>query len=476
MTGLKSDALGRSALWVRLRWARLSLFKQFALTAAVVLTFSMAAVGAWVSSRIADGVLRGSSGAAALYVTSFLEPHVQTLETGVLTPDQVRSLNSIGESFAMSRHVLSIKIWRPDGVIIWSTQTPLIGKKFATTAIEASLNGAIRAGMAEFDDNDSDYERHLTMPLYEVFTPIYKLDTGKIIGVVEFYEDASALLREQSNAIRETWLVVGSAGVTMLILLFSIVYRGDVVIKRQKEALKHRLREQLRLGRSNDVLQSKVQEALRTSARVDDLIHTRIGSELHDGPAQLIASILLRLDDLEDDPQICRTESLALIRTMRTAAAEALAELRAISVGLFLPDPADTGDAANVVQAIVWAHERRTKSQVVYEHERLPGRLPREIIRCVGRVTQEALTNSYKHANAAEQKVHLRSQDDTLFLTIEDAGPGFSETKGDQSSEGTSSGLGMRGMRSRVEALGGVFEVRSKAEGTQIACRIPIFV
>jgi hypothetical protein len=40
-----------------------------------------------------------------------------------------------------------------------------------------------------------------------------------------------------------------------------------------------------KLHRNNDLLKSEVERALRTSARIEDVIHTRAGIELHDGPA-----------------------------------------------------------------------------------------------------------------------------------------------------------------------------------------------
>jgi signal transduction histidine kinase len=457
---------------IRNWWVRRSLFEQFAIASSVVLTLSVIAVGGWVGARIADGVLRGTSGAAALYMVNFVEPHVQSMDGGGSpTSEDARRLDEVSELLKSSRHIVSIKIWRPDGTIVYSTQKSLIGGQFPTADILPSLNGKIRAGMANFEDTDSEFERSLSMPLYEIFLPLYKNQTEEIIAVAEIYEDARALLRDQAYAVGGAWLVVGSAGLGTLLVLFAIVYHGSLTIRRQRAAIKQRFREQLRLHRKNDELQSRVREALRKSVQVDDLVQTRIGADLHDGPAQLMSHVLLRLDEVES--HLHDNASRALVRELRSDAKEALKELRAISAGLFLPDIGDAGGAEKVVHSMVCAHEGRTNCKVAYRAENVPQQLSRETVRCVARVVQEALNNSYRHSSATEQSVSLFGDNGVLHLSIADRGRGMTADK--PASPGHLAGLGIPGMTSRVEALGGTFAIRSiPGSGTEVICRIPM--
>jgi signal transduction histidine kinase len=126
-----------------------------------------------------------------------------------------------------------------------------------------------------------------------------------------------------------------------------------------------------------------------------------------------------------------------------------------------------------VVQAIVCAHERRTNCNVAYRTGHVPKRLSRDLVRCVARVVQEALNNSYRHSGATEQSVCLSGDDSVLHFSIEDTGRGMSTDK--PANVGHFAGLGMPGMASRVEALGGTFAVKSvPGSGTQIKCSLPI--
>jgi signal transduction histidine kinase len=97
------------------------------------------------------------------------------------------------------------------------------------------------------------------------------------------------------------------------------------------------------------------------------------------------------------------------------------------------------------------------------------------------RITQEALTNAYKHAEATQVTVYLHYQPQSIEIEISDDGKGLHTAprsndlgaNGDQ--ERIYSGHGMRGMRERAEELGGTFEVRQGTSGgASVLARIPI--
>jgi signal transduction histidine kinase len=464
--GLKSKVLDFRHPKIRLWSRKITLLQQFFVYLFMVLGLTMVAVGTWMSARIEDGVLRSNAGAAALYMASFVEPHVQSIgDEGTLSVDDLANLGRIRNDFALRRQVESIKVWRPDGTILFSNQKELIGRKFSSAAIEPSLDGEIRVARAKLDEDDNDFERGLTKTLYEIFAPLYKNETGKIIAVAEFYQSADALSYDVTT-VRNSWLIVGGSSLAMFIALFAFVYRGNVRIEQQRVLLKSRLREQARLRSDNSQLEKRMREALKESARIDDLNQRRLGAELHDGPAQLIALILLRLEEIESEAGGMSPFADAL----REVAAEALKEIRAISSDLFLPGADDAHSMTEVLRSVVGNHERRTNSIVTWRVANLPERVSTEVTRCVARVVQEALNNCFKHAAAADQTVSVTGADRALTISIWDSGPGITDT----SPPGTEK-LGLKGMRYRVEAVGGIFEIRSqRGNGTEIWCNIPV--
>lgn len=97
------------------------------------------------------------------------------------------------------------------------------------------------------------------------------------------------------------------------------------------------------------------------------------------------------------------------------------------------------------------------------------------------RITQEALTNAFKHANATQIRVHLRHQPHSIEIEISDNGKGIQaapphryDLGADGQAQRIYSGRGMSGMRERAEELGGTLEVtRATMGGVCVRVCIP---
>lgn len=118
-----------------------------------------------------------------------------------------------------------------------------------------------------------------------------------------------------------------------------------------------------------------------------------------------------------------------------------------------------------------WLSDRfceRTGIEVAYESE-FDGRLPDETETHLFRVVQEALTNVARHAGAKRVAIHLRAEGDSIRLTLSDDGRGFVPR-----STG-SGGMGLSGMRARIQSAGGNLELKSEpGHGTAIEVWAPV--
>jgi signal transduction histidine kinase len=90
----------------------------------------------------------------------------------------------------------------------------------------------------------------------------------------------------------------------------------------------------------------------------------------------------------------------------------------------------------------------------------------------VYRLLQETLANGYRHAQGAGQRVVVREEDGEIDVEVADRGPGFDEGIIAGRAQG-----GLAGMRERVQALGGTFQVSSvRGEGTCVHVTLPASV
>src|SRR5204863_9791821 len=124
--------------------------------------------------------------------------------------------------------------------------------------------------------------------------------------------------------------------------------------------------------------------------------------------------------------------------------------------------------------ALGWhAEEFSRRTGIAIEFEDLARQKNRQLRREAGvalfRISQEALNNVAKHANARQVYLRLETDGDSMVLTIRDDGAGF-----DARTHGRSSRYGMTTMKERVMAAGGHLEVESApGKGTTLRASVP---
>jgi signal transduction histidine kinase len=467
-----SDVAGNGVWGTRIRGQarNLSHSTQFVIAASVILGLTMFFVGNLVSERIENAAVHSAAEAAAQYMDTFLEPYVQEMSRdNALSAASVQSLDRLADNRSLKQHIVSIKIWRADGTVIYGTNKAITDRKFPLDEITEALKGNVVTDLKDLDEDENEFERKLNVPLYEIYAPLRDSRTGEIIAVGEFYEKADSLKREINRVRQQVWVDVGTATLAMLTLLFFIVRRSDKIIQRQQVALRLRLQEQTRLHISNAELQHKMATATQEFSRVNELTLRRIGADLHDGPAQLLTLILIRLDDLAEN---CSTVDQESLETIRGAATDALIEVRDLSRGLALPEINDLS-LAEELQLVAQRHEQRTGTRVTLTMGRLPEAAPLTLKLCLYRFVQETLNNAYRHANGEGQVIRAQYIDGVLDIRVRDGGPGMTEDAMLLETSGRTR-LGLAGLRYRVESLGGLFSIDSNASGTSVKAQFKL--
>jgi hypothetical protein len=244
-------------------WRQSSLAERFALTGGVVILLGMAAIGSWVGSRIEEGVTRNTANATALYVESVIAPLSQELTRSQgLSPTAARALDEVLSNTPLGRRVVSFKLWREGGRIVYSSNPDLRGRIFPPTDdLKAAWSGEVVANFDALGDDEDAPERVTGIPLLEIYSPIREVWSGDVIGVAEFYEEARDLKSNIFAARLESWLVVGAVTATTAAALFGIVLGGSRTIERQRVALEARVGELARLASQNEALRRRVQRA-----------------------------------------------------------------------------------------------------------------------------------------------------------------------------------------------------------------------
>lgn len=443
------------------RWAGFSLARQFIIAASIVVVIAMGAIGAWVNQKIEQGVTQNTAAAAALYMDALIAPLAQDLAVGeTISEENAAKLDALLKSEEIKGSVAAVKIWYRQGRIAYSTWDGLVGQQFnPTPALRAAWKGTVTAEFEGLRHEDDYRERALNTRLLEVYAPIRERSSDRIIAVSEFYIRADSLQSELNNATLQSWLVVGTAALLMMLSLSGIVSRGSRTIVRQKNSLEAQVDQLEELLATNRELRRRVQLAYSRSGMLNERFLRRVGSDLHDGPAQLLGLALLRLDELiplDGDRDNGEYE------TVRMALADALKEIRNLSAGLVLPE-LDTLDLGEVVELVSRTHQKRTGTKVDVARPETAPQVPMSLKICAYRFIQEALNNAYRHAGGKGQAVTLSLRGPFVELSVEDGGEGIIEPAALAGED--QEHLGLTGLRDRIETLGGEMRINSKAEG-----------
>lgn len=442
------------------RWQQLSLATQFAIASSMVLFLSALAIGSWVSSRIEEGVVRNSGTATALYMESFISPISQELAIDEqLSENASRALEEVFTNTPLGERIVSYKIWKEGGRIVAASDKSLIGRSFPVDEeLARAWNGEVQASFDNLDSEESAGESAMDVPLLEIYAPIREVWSGKVIAVSEFYEVQNELANDLKEARRATWLTVAAIVTGLGGLLYAIVLQGSLTIERQRRDLDRQFGELHELSQRNRNLRLRVQSAARRSSEANETALRRFGADLHDGPAQYLAFAALRLDGLRDIQRDDGTRQD--LESVKGALDQAMAEVRAISRGMSLPDIAEKSPE-DVVAMAVQEHRGRTGSDVdlASDCECKPALAPAERI-CLYRFVQEGLNNAHRHAGGVGLAVALHCQPGQISVSVMDRGPGFGSNDPQQQF-----GLGLSGLRDRVEAIGGNFGVGNRPGG-----------
>ncbi|XYG87925.1 sensor histidine kinase [Heyndrickxia coagulans] len=196
----------------------------------------------------------------------------------------------------------------------------------------------------------------------------------------------------------------------------------------------------------------------------------RISREIHDGPAQMLANMLLRSDLVEKVyHENGMEEAIAEMRTLKELVRDSLKEVRRIIYDLRPMALDDLGLIPTLKKYLSTIESYKGSPVITYRHLGEERRLPTNYEIALFRLIQESVQNALKHAKATEIQVKSELRKNSFIATVKDNGVGFDIRR---IREGA---FGIVGMRERVSLLNGEISIHSKiGAGTLVIIQIPM--
>jgi signal transduction histidine kinase len=347
----------------------LGLSAQFLIAAGAVLSVAMGGMAVWSAVIVSDTALRSAAIASSTFMDLVVEPNVQSLLTSdTLTVAAQDQLDRALEEAPLDNRIISVKIWRLDGTIVYSTHRDIVGQKFETDEIARAAAGEVVASydLLDEDDDEARFERATGVHVIEVYAPLHHHGTGQVLAVGEYYENAQWFEDQRDRSRTLTWFVVGGTTLVTLGALFLIVKTGSRTIALQRAELRLRVQEAEALAIQNDQLRQTAEKDRHEAVDANEKLLSSLGSELHDGPIQLLSVVALRMSMFRRAIARLGQAHDPLLDTVRMEqiTGEVLDSLRNISVGLILPE-IDGLSLQAVIELAVVRHRQITGAQVV---------------------------------------------------------------------------------------------------------------
>jgi len=220
----------------------------------------------------------------------------------------------------------------------------------------------------------------------------------------------------------------------------------------------------------------EAQRDLEQRARADGVQdeRRRLATDIHDTLAQGFTSVIKQLEAIELSLDAATPEMQVVLQSVRPhltsaqrVSRDSLTEIRRV-IWELRPAALDHAALPSALRRVAAQWSRAVGVTVHCDVHEMPVLNP-DVEIALLRVTQEALSNVARHADAGTVNLSLHCVDGLLLLAVEDDGRGFDDALVDDD------GIGIPGMRDRLRRLGGHLLIESGAgKGTGVTAALPI--
>ena len=447
-----------------------SLTFQFIATSIPLVLVASTIAGYAISTLVVDNAVKSKAGGAALLVQRMIQPVLQELETSlVLSPQSVATLDDLFDDSSIRNRFPHVDVWLPDGTVVYSLSKEIIGTRFPVPpGVSKAVSGEVAAQYT--DPTASEHAgRGFGAPFLEIYSPVFRSAGETVLAIAEIHADVEHV-RSRFEMLRvQTWLIVAGMASAITLCLMAIVARGNSLIQHQRQLLGQRAQEAEQSRDEINGLRRKERDAAVRAAELNETFIRGLGAELHDGPAQLVSYAIMHLATARNVKE--RVARERAYEAVSKALNEALLEIRSIASSVLLPD-IDKLEFNDLVGRAIRNHEARTATHVLCRSDcDLRVSLPATIKVLIYRFVQEGLTNAYRHAGGNGQRVEWGCQRGTLVVTVIDDGP---LKAGMPTHLPDGSGMGLEGLKQRVESIGGSLLFSSYPDGTRLDLMVEV--
>ncbi|MBD0399790.1 two-component regulator propeller domain-containing protein [Flammeovirga sp. EKP202] len=214
----------------------------------------------------------------------------------------------------------------------------------------------------------------------------------------------------------------------------------------------------------------KTQEILEAIIRTEDNERSRISKDIHDGLQQTLTISSLNFQSVKKNLKGISPTLLEKFETGWNYLQKSITESRSVAHSLMPKAISDFG-VISAFESLITEVDKSSEEITFHFFHNFNGHQikNRQVEVTLYRILQEGINNIFKYSKATKVDIQLKNYDDIYMLTIEDNGIGFDVSKVLKDN----SGIGFKGMKNRLDAIGGFLEIESReGRGTTLLIEI----
>ena len=231
----------------------------------------------YIQQELEQLALRQAAEGAAEQVDLFLNPNLESADLeGPLNPARYQEIAALMEKILNDQHIVRVKIWNRDGVLIYSDEKELVGRYFLIDDdLQRALNGETTMAVSSLDKEENILEKgRFGSQLLEIYVPLRIHDAPQILGSYEIYHDLAIVGPRIAATRRFVWVSIAVGFSLLYGVLVILVYgvsrklarsnrENERLYEETKQQLAERKKAEEALQKSEKMLEARVEE--RTS-------------------------------------------------------------------------------------------------------------------------------------------------------------------------------------------------------------------
>ncbi len=458
---------------------------------AIASLVAFAVIGGVLSLLTARTVRRNAEEMAVFHarfvVGSVLSPMLEGIDlSSPVVGEEYERLRALVERSVISSRDVRVKVWAPDGTIVFSDLPSLVGRRFPGEVPELRevLAGAIRTELTDLGEPEERTERRLAPQLFATYVPLRPAGVPSPVAVAELYQDADVVRGEVDPLLWDLWLGLAAGLAVLYLTLLPIAVRTSRELRHRNE----HLREQAARLAGFLAREQETVERLRELNRAKGDLVAAASHELRTPLTSILGYVrTLRRPAAAEDPG-AREEFLRAIERQADRLSRLVRNLLAAAELERGDRPVETStfDVGTLVAAAVEGLPEASGRVRLDVPPDLP--LVESDAGRLARVVENLVENALKYSpDGGEVEVAVRAEGPWLKILVSDGGVGIAPEVQDRVYEPFFQadrsatrrfgglGLGLHVVRGTVEQLGGRIAFASHPGlGTTVSVTVPL--